>query len=114
MAGDWAGGLWFAVLGGLLLDLFGSLLLGLHVGLFILVAVPLYFLHRHILRKPSPLVASFVFFVFVLLYYVVVLLLVEELAWQLIIPTLTTTLVASLFYGFKLGRLRTREAVRLG
>ena len=113
LAGDRLDSLWWIGLGGILLDALSGAGLGLNLVLFTLVSGSLLWLTERTLHQPTLLVASLVFLLYSLGYELALSLINGAVAWQLVGPSLATTLVAiGAYYLIRLQNTR-REIIRL-
>lgn len=113
LAGERAESLWWVGLGGLLLDVLAGSRLGLNLILLALVSGSLLWLVERTLPQPSLGLAGLIFALYCLGYELILMLVNSAVTWQLLGPSLLTTLLATgTYYLIRLQNSR-REILRL-
>ncbi len=88
----------YVVLSGFLLDLVPGSLPGFHLLVFSVTALILIFLQRSFFHQPTFIVTLIIFFIFSLIFETLLGITYGGVGWIVVIPAVTTTLIALIFY----------------
>ncbi len=111
LADDQLDSLVWVVVGGLLLDFASGQFSGLQLFLFSLIAGSLIFLSGRFFQRPNPGLALLASLIASLGYELCLNLVYGQVHWQLILPAISTAVIAVLIYSYNLAVTKQREVI---